>query len=164
MEGNAGQKGTSAVQVNTSSGIFNPKKLTPEQSVDFCGACHGSYWDINLNSVSDGVSKVRFEPYRLEQSKCWNKNDGRLTCIACHDPHKPLDKNASDYDHVCLSCHFTTATADSPTRSLHAKTICLVAKENCTTCHMPKVYVPAAYRSFPDHRIRIAKEGEAFPD
>ena len=31
--------------------------------------------------------------------------DSRLTCIACHDPHEPLVRDASFYDQECLSCH-----------------------------------------------------------
>jgi hypothetical protein len=183
---------------STPDRIFNPKTLTPEQSVDFCGSCHGSYWDITL-SGSSGPGNVRFQPYRLEQSKCWNKEDARLTCVACHNPHQEIDTNTSSYDHVCLSCHLngkTSATghpraeppAESPlgraspnqpatshpamasgspvvvAAATHAHSICPVATKNCTSCHMPQVYVPAMHRSFPDHRIRIAREREIFPD
>ena len=152
---------------NTDDAIFDPGKLTPEESVDFCGSCHGSYWDISL-SGSTGVNNVRFQPYRLEESRCWNKDDSRLTCIACHDPHKRLDTTAADYDHVCLSCHLTKMAtmqkAAAHKDSEHPGAACPVATKDCTTCHMPEVYVPAMHRSFPDHRIRIAREGEPFPD
>ncbi len=144
--------------------IFDPGKLSPEESVDFCGACHGSYWDITLDTAPSSESRVRFEPYRLEQSKCWSRNDARLTCIACHDPHKPLDTETTHYDRVCLSCHLTETKTVAASPGTHAKSVCHVAKNNCVSCHMPQVYVPAARRSFPDHRIRIAHNGEPFPD
>ena len=147
--------------------IFNPKRLTPEESVDFCGSCHGSYWDVNL-SGSSGEGNARFQPYRLEQSKCWNKNDARLTCVACHDPHKQVDSDPGSYDHVCLSCHVTKLSAAKAAVATAARNqpgaACPVATKNCSSCHMPQVYVPAMHSSFPDHRIRIAREGEPFPD
>lgn len=152
---------------NTQNAIFNPKKLTPEESVDFCGACHGSYWDISL-AGGNNIGKVRFQPYRLEQSKCWNKNDARLTCIACHDPHQQLDTVTTDYDHVCLRCHLNgtkaTGAALVALKKTHPGAACPVAKQDCVSCHMPQVYVPVMHHSFPDHRIRIAHEGEPFPD
>ena len=161
---------------NETEDIFNPKKLTPEESVDFCGSCHGSYWDVSL-SGSSGVGNARFEPYRLEQSKCWNKNDARLTCIACHDPHKEVETEASAYDHVCLSCHLTKGLKTRPAAMQKEKVVlsqnltqthpgaaCPVGTRECTSCHMPQIYVQAMHRSFPDHRIRIVRESEAFPD
>jgi hypothetical protein len=168
MEGNSSYASGKFPIVNTQNAIFNPKRLTPEQSVDFCGSCHGSYWDVSLSSIS-GVNKARYQPYRLEQSKCWNKDDSRLTCIACHDPHKQVDKLAADYDHVCLSCHLTQAAAVRSTSAAranktHPGAACPVAKRECTTCHMPEVYVPDMHRGFPDHRIRIERAAEPFPD
>jgi hypothetical protein len=163
-------------QQNEPLKVFNPKTLTPEESVDFCGSCHGSYWDVNL-SGSTGVGNARFQPYRLEQSKCWNKDDARLTCVACHDPHTEVDTDDGDYDHVCLSCHVLKPTKASvklkpaalegdpvTQEQTHPGPACPVARKNCTSCHMPRVYVPAMHYSFPDHRIRIVQDGEGFPD
>jgi len=149
---------------NQAALIFDPEKLSPEESVDFCGACHGSYWDVTLNTAFSSVSRVRFEPYRLEQSKCWNKNDARLTCIACHDPHKPLDTELSHYDQVCLSCHLSARGAVATSPEAQTRSVCPVSKSSCASCHMPQVYVPAAHRSFPDHRIRVPRDGVPFPD
>jgi hypothetical protein len=174
MEGASVESAAAVVSAeNTPDGIFDPKKLTPEQSVDFCGSCHGSYWDVSLVGIS-GTGNVRFQPYRLEQSKCWNRNDARLTCVSCHDPHKEVDSDAEDYDHVCLSCHLVKgaalkkAAAVKPSEThppqTHPGAACPVAKKACTSCHMPRVYVPAMHSSFPDHRIRVAREGELFPD
>lgn len=168
MQGLAENPTVKAPSENTQNAIFNPKKLTPEESVDFCGACHGSYWDISLSSIT-GVDKARYQPYRLEQSKCWNRDDARLTCIACHDPHKQVDTIAGDYDHVCLSCHLKASAKPTAAAAKAAKDhpgpACPVAKSDCTSCHMPEVYVPDMHRSFPDHRIRIARgENDPFPD
>jgi predicted CXXCH cytochrome family protein len=103
-----------------------------------------------------GVATVKAQPFRLEESKCWGNGDPRLTCFSCHDPHVALQKEATAYDHVCLQCHGTS-------EEKHLKT-CSVAKSKCASCHMPKVYVPEMHYSFTDHRIRIVREGEPYPE
>jgi Cytochrome c554 and c-prime len=142
-------------------GIFNSAHLAPADAVDFCGACHGTWWDVKLAGVK-GVSTARSAPYRLVTSKCWGKGDARLTCTACHDPHEQLQTDAAAYDKACLKCH-----ANSPESSKiasHLSPACPVATNRCTSCHMQKVYVPEMLDNFTDHRIRIVKAGEPFPD
>jgi len=143
------------------SAIFNPGDLLASDSVDFCGACHGSWWDVKLSGVT-GVASAKSAPYRLVTSKCWGTGDDRLTCIACHDPHRQLQTDAADYDPVCRSCHVTN-TAEKPSKD-HPGTACPVAKTMCTSCHMQKVYVPEMHANFTDHRIRVAHAGEPFPE
>jgi Cytochrome c554 and c-prime len=163
-----GRKHASAMQAaqlagvaEADSSIFNPERLLPADSVDFCGACHGTFWDVKLSKTT-GVSNVRSQPYRLESSKCWDRADARLTCIACHNPHLPLETEDTSYDHVCLSCHInvlgTKTTADHPGAA------CPAATKDCASCHMPKVFVPEMHANFTDHRIRIARKDEAYPD
>ena len=55
--------------------------------------------------IDAGVFNVRFAPYRLENSRCWAEGDSRITCVACHDPHKPLSHDVASYDANCLACH-----------------------------------------------------------
>ena len=142
--------------------MFNPETLQPADSVDFCGACHGTYWDVQLSKMS-GPATARSQPYRLESSKCWGtKPDARLTCIACHDPHLPLETETSSYDHACLTCHINARGAK--TTADHPGAACPVATKDCSSCHMPKVFVPEMHADFTDHRIRIAKKGEPYPE
>ncbi len=142
--------------------IFNPRSLTPVESVDFCGACHTTSADA-VEQKLFVPSNVRFPPYRLEKSLCWGvRGDQRLVCFACHDPHKPLVQEASFYDQRCLSCH-SAQSSQSPNRSESAPKICPKATANCTTCHMPKYYVPEMHAKFTDHFIRIVRAGEAYP-
>ena len=147
--------------VDTAGTIFNSATLKPADSVDFCGACHGTWWDVKLSGVR-GPSSARSQPYRLELSKCWGKGDARLTCIACHDPHQPLETDAAAYDAACLQCHLSSPsvkkTADHPGAA------CPVNTKNCVSCHMPKVYVPDMHANFTDHEIRIARAGETYPE
>lgn len=153
--------------------IFNPSDLSPTDSVEFCGACHGSWWDVKLAKVK-GVSTARSAPYRLVTSKCWGKGDDpRLTCTACHNPHEQLQTRPAAYDSACLECHAVrknsqglrhTADRQHTADATHLRAACPVASENCTSCHMQKVYVPEMHDMFTDHRIRIAKTGEDFPE
>jgi hypothetical protein len=147
--------------------IFDPSQLSPTDSVEFCGSCHGSWWDVKLAKVT-GPSTVRSAPYRLVTSKCWQQEgDPRLVCTACHDPHKELVKDQGSYDAACLRCHASSVTTHSSAErnvaGAHAPA-CPVAKQKCASCHMPQVYVPEMKSTFTDHRIRIVRPGEHFKD
>ena len=141
--------------------IFNPRHLNPVALVDFCGACHRTLDDV-YEMGATGIANVRFQPYRLEKSRCWGDGDVRLTCIACHDPHNQLNHDAGFYDEKCLSCH-VGAPLKKTSRD-HPGKACPVAKNNCVTCHMPQVVLPSMHAPFTDHRIRISRPGEPYPD
>jgi hypothetical protein len=140
--------------------ILNPGSLPPTASVDFCGACHRTWVDVTMHLPPNiGIIAIRFQPYRLEKSRCWGKDgDARITCIACHDPHRPLVHDLSTYDKNCLACHAGSAHAG---RSKAA--VCKVSTAKCVSCHMPKYVVPEAHASFTDHDIRIVHHGDPFP-
>jgi Cytochrome c554 and c-prime len=130
-------------------------KEKPADALDFCGACHGSFWDVVL-TVPKGAQTSRFQPYWLQQSKCWGENgDARLTCTACHDPHKPLETDPESYDKACLSCHPASNVKDVAKPSSRA---CPVSAKNCVTCHMRGVYSPEMHHTFRDHQIRIVRQ------
>ena len=137
------------------------KRMDAEQISDFCGQCHRTF-DTVLRNKWHGPAFVRIQPYRLELSKCFIGNDPRISCIACHNPHQPLNQNTASYDAKCVACHGDSKTA-SATPVAAAKT-CPVAKQNCTTCHMPKVELPGGHAQFTDHFIRVVKPGETYPD
>jgi len=141
--------------------ILNPGKLGPVDSVDFCGACHRTAWDVALASPV-GIANVRFQPYRLEKSRCWGKGDARLTCVACHDPHQQLVRDPSAYDKQCLSCHLSGSDAES-TRG-HPGKACPRSTSKCVTCHMAKYEIPGSHAQFTDHWIRIVRENAPYPD
>lgn len=140
--------------------IFSAKGLSPVDSVDFCGACHRTPLDVaELPAVNMGITNVRFQPYRLERSLCWGeKGDARITCIACHDPHKPLVLDTVSYDEKCLKCHANTGSAPSATQIAG----CTVGKSDCASCHMPKYEIPAVHAKFTDHYIRIVRSDSGF--
>jgi len=151
-----------------STQIFNPVSLHPPDSVDFCGACHATTWDVKLSGIK-GVSTARSQPYRLQKSKCWGNGDARLTCIGCHDPHKQLQMESTAYDANCLSCHsgsakIQAAGSQGQKMDMHAGKTCPVATKNCVSCHMPKVDVPEMHYAFTDHWIRVLRPGETYRD
>jgi hypothetical protein len=119
---------------------------------NFCGQCHRTWEEIALTGIRD-ITTLRFQPYRLQTSKCFDEDDPRISCTACHDPHVEVDTVAEHYDSRCLACHTAKAKPG----------LCKVAKKGCTNCHMPKLELPGAHHKFADHRIRIVRPGEKFP-
>jgi hypothetical protein len=140
--------------------IMNPGQLRPVDSVDFCGACHRTWWDITL-AGGMGLKSLRFPPYRLENSRCWGKGDARLTCVACHNPHRPLVRDDTAYDPRCLSCHVNSVGA-KPTAD-HPGAACPTARKDCVSCHMPKYKVTDIPVKFTDHQIRVVRAGDGMP-
>ena len=72
-------------------------KLSTEQISDFCGQCHRTWEDVAERGKLD-ITDIRFQPYRLIGSKCYDADDPRVSCLACHDPHHEPDRKWVDYD------------------------------------------------------------------
>jgi hypothetical protein len=124
--------------------IVNPRTLDAVDSIDFCGSCHATFWDVKL-AGERGIAALRSQPFRLQSSRCWSEtsaaaSDRRLACVTCHDPHQPLVRDTASYDDRCLSCH-----QGRP---------CKTGSANCASCHMPKYDVPGMHFQFTDHLIR----------
>ena len=133
--------------------IMNPRALTAVDSVDFCGACHATFWDVKL-ADERGIAALRSQPYRLQSSRCWSEGDARITCVACHDPHQPLVRDSGSYDARCQTCH---ASAGATPTATHPGRACKVGTANCSSCHMPKYEVPGMHFKFTDHLIRVVR-------
>lgn len=144
--------------------IFNPARLAPyELSQQFCGACHRS-WDQVMMMNMKGVGNVRFQPYRITYSRCYDPDDRRMTCTACHDPHKEVETNIAAYDANCLACHQVKSSAKTIKVANAKAAACKVGVQKCASCHMPKYELPGAHFKFTDHMIRVVKPGEAYPN
>jgi hypothetical protein len=159
-------KGSSAHLVDASAGEFGSappdlRKLSSENISSFCGQCHRT-WDMVIRSHWRGEINVRFQPYRLANSKCFDGTDPRISCIACHDPHQDIVRQDSTYDGKCLACHGESPHATTTTSA--AAKFCPIGKSNCVSCHMPKVKLPNGLMTFTDHQIRIVKPGEPYPN
>jgi hypothetical protein len=136
-------------------------KLSSEHISSFCGQCHRT-WEKVVMGGWRGEGDVRFQPFRLANSKCYDGADPRISCIACHDPHQDVVRQDSFYDSKCLACH--AAPTHPATASPGDARVCPVAKSNCVSCHMPKVRLPDGLITFADHQIRIVKAGEPYPN
>jgi len=145
---------------NAGRTILNPGRLAPSDINDFCGRCHRSTRDVLAANIRD-VRNVRFQPYRLENSRCYDPADARITCLACHNPHQNLLTDAGAYDAKCLACHMAQ---DGKRTARQTAPACKVGTQNCVNCHMPKVDLPGAHFAFTDHYIRIVHPGEPYPD
>jgi len=137
---------------------ITPEKLgrfDSEEMADFCGACHRTWQEIAANGPHD-INNVRLQPYRLVSSKCYESSmlDKRLSCVACHDPHREVERSVEFYDAKCRSCH---QPGQQRVRT------CPKANQGCVGCHMPKVDLPEAHFRFTDHRIRVVRAGESYP-
>jgi hypothetical protein len=138
-----------------------PRKLgemSAEDMSNFCGACHRT-WDAVVRLRTWGEVNVRFQPYRLANSKCFLGNDKRISCTSCHDPHADLVRDDAGYDRNCLACH-----AKAPAAGGVATKSCPVSDNKCVSCHMPKVELPGSHSVFTDHQIRIVHAGDRYPN
>lgn len=137
-------------------------RLNTEDISNFCGQCHRS-WETVVRSGWHDVMTVRFQPYRIANSRCFDGTDPRISCLACHDPHKPVVTDIASYDSKCLACHGASGSHPPASAPAGAKS-CPVATSKCASCHMPSVPLIRGRMVFHDHDIRIAKPGEPYPN
>lgn len=128
--------------------------MSTEDTSNFCGQCHRTWAEIASGGVL-GVANIRFQPYRLTNSKCYDSDDSRIACTACHDPHRELNRVDASYDSRCQACH---AGGKPGARA------CKVAKQDCVSCHMPKLAMPGSHYKFTDHEIRIQRANASYPN
>lgn len=155
--------------------IVNPGKLPADLQMDLCQRCHlqgtavpvygkdfydfrpgqrlNQTVDVFLPRSADSLQSfiMASQADRLRMSECFisSKNqDGALTCISCHDPHKAIHSlGERHYIQSCLNCHQDeeqkTCTKAGP-------------EENCMACHMPNSgSIDVPHVRITDHFIRI---------
>ncbi len=144
-----------------SPNIFNQGRLSTQDLSDFCGSCHRSWQQVAMMNL-EGIQDLRFQPYRLENSRCFDTTDPRISCLACHNPHHEVRTDAAFYDSKCLACHRSRGESVKLSAARTAPA-CPVSPKNCVTCHMPKYELPGAHFKFTDHDIRIVRAGAPFP-
>lgn len=142
--------------------IVNPARLSPDRSMEVCMQCHletsvpklphairrfdrGPFSYVPGQPLGDfsiafdrkpGTNKT-FEvaqgAYRLRQSQCFLKSQGKLQCTTCHNPHDvPRGEDAAaHYNQICRNCHAAQLERMASSTS-HA------AGADCISCHMPK--------------------------
>lgn len=134
------------------------KGLESEEVNQLCGKCHRTWEDVMSLRIR-GVNNVRFQPYRLTLSKCYDSSDARIGCVACHNPHENPASGAAAYDARCQACHATQIASGKAAAACRAGNTA-----QCSSCHMPKRELPGAHRAFTDHYIRVHRQGEPYPD
>lgn len=147
--------------------ITNPAKLAPEARDSVCLQCHllaaislvgarqfgrGDYsfrpgellsdYLVHLDIREYGQAEPeRFEinhhGYRLLKSECYQKSEGALGCISCHNPHVKPDSAAfkEQVAGVCSDCHSESESLHAPFPAIDFSTI---EKTACVDCHMPQ--------------------------
>ena len=141
--------------------IESLRGMGADEQADFCGSCHVTLAQ-GIFMGMEGLTTVRFPPYRLASSRCYDEDDARIGCIACHNPHENLVEDASHYDSKCLACH--ASNAGTAAGQAETKSACPVGREQCSRCHMPKHEIPGSHFQFTDHRIRVARPGDPYPN
>src|SRR5579884_187943 len=111
-----------------------------------------------------GILNVRFQPYRLQNSRCWSPTDPRISCLSCHNPHENLVADAGFYDSKCLRCHLIKEVKETNADPRRQAPACPVSSNGCIKCHMPRYEFPGGHYAFTDHDIRVATAGTSYPD
>jgi hypothetical protein len=122
--------------------------MTGAQMNAMCGECHRVQ-----SSAEDGSNLLdpwnsRHQPLLLAGSACFQKSNGRLSCITCHSPHRALEVKQSVYNAACSKCH------------ANPKHAAPIKDRACTECHMPLVRLNANL-AFANHRIAVYAPGDA---
>jgi predicted CXXCH cytochrome family protein len=87
----------------------------------------------------------------MHQSVCFQKSEGRLSCVSCHDPHgAPTAQDRDTYYRArCLQCH-SDRGCSAPAEERQAVT----KSDSCLVCHMPRSEAnDVPHTSTVDHRI-----------
>jgi tetratricopeptide (TPR) repeat protein len=113
------------------------------------------YFDFGSAADRDEKIEVNHHSHRLRKSKCYTASGGKLTCLACHDPHRKV--KATDrpdyYRSKCLQCHDIDDCAAEAMRTTHNP-----ATADCIACHMLEARPRDVTKvTITDHLIRRKK-------
>lgn len=123
----------------------NPSSMNGSAMNEFCGACHRMpVAGANVTADLNNPWNARHQPLMLAASRCFQASAGKLTCLSCHAPHAPLERNLASYNAACTGCH-PTVRHTTP-----------IANRPCAGCHMPAVRAQANL-VFASHRILLPK-------
>jgi len=148
--------------------IVNPGKLSPELELDVCKRCHmqgasvfeggdtpldwrpgkplssheNVFWPRQPDSTTHFI--MASHPDRLAQSKCflesWKEGSEfePITCVTCHDPHKPIEETRESLDATCSNCHDARPETASATLCTEPSVAAGTNTASCASCHMPE--------------------------
>jgi hypothetical protein len=136
--------GSGHAKTSKADAIANPGRLTAAELNELCGRCHRAPAAQSVQIDWAFAWNVRHQPVYLSRSTCFQRSNGALSCLACHNSHGALQREASYYNGVCVSCH----------EAAHSG----AAAGNCIDCHMPRVS-PQPPLQFTNHWIGIYGDG-----
>jgi hypothetical protein len=116
------------------------------ESVHRCAECHRRAEEQNPEDIrADNPEIARFQPVGLVQSACF-RGAPEMTCLSCHDPHRPLEDQDSLGIWQCVQCHNSAVNKGGDCSAGQ--------QDDCIKCHMPKVQGNSPLQ-FTDHWIRV---------
>lgn len=96
------------------------------------------HFDHAPGTGHEGKFEIVSAAYRLRQSRCFQKSEGRMTCLSCHSPHQ----RAGAISPKCASCHASVTGHPKPD------------SRDCASCHMPKRRTEdVVHVAMTDHKI-----------
>lgn len=134
--------------------LWSYRNASADTVMRLCGACHREPGAIPEEELDQSPDLARFAGTALAASRCYQKSEGRLSCLSCHNPHDRLSTDRRHYERVCRSCHSGASKADRP---------CPVQPSGpCVSCHMPTDHMPDPPEvKFHNHYIRVYGERQA---
>jgi hypothetical protein len=142
---------------------FGPERWTADSLLKMCGACHRLPSAAQSAQIrTDNPLLIRFQPVGLMQSLCYQKSNGKLSCVTCHDPHARTSTERISYDATCMSCH-AVGSGRSPAGEppgTNGKSCPVSPAARCVECHMPRLDGGQGI-TFSDHWIRVRRQGGA---
>lgn len=130
--------------------IVHPGKLARQRSIEICAQCHSGIgrslkppFSYRPSEPLDEYLKLDFrgehvlggvhtdnQLARLKMSQCFRASNS-MTCVTCHDPHRPERGKLSQFSERCLQCH-------SPDECRVHSEAGHAIQRRCIDCHMPK--------------------------
>ncbi|MGB1050135.1 MAG: tetratricopeptide repeat protein [Rhodothermales bacterium] len=166
--------------------IVNPAKLSAEREMDVCQRCHmqgasvfeggdtpldwrpgqplaahqNVFWPRQPDSLTHFI--MASHPDRLAQSACfkdsWEEDSAAepMTCLTCHDPHKPIEETREQVNATCQNCHSGQADTISALMCTDPTVVAGTNTATCASCHMPQAgSTDIPYIRITDHFIRV---------
>ncbi len=148
--------------------IVNPAKLSAEREMDVCQRCHmqgasvfeggdapldwrpgqplaahqNVFWPRQPDSLTHFI--MASHPDRLAQSACfkdsWEEDSAAepMTCLTCHDPHKPIEETRHQVNATCQNCHSGQKETVSALMCTEPRVVEGTNTATCASCHMPQ--------------------------
>jgi hypothetical protein len=154
--------------------IVDPERLNPARREAICEQCHlggsqrvlrrghgafdfrpglplAEFWRVLvLPEGGTRNNRVAGHVEQMHASQCFQRSEGQLGCVSCHDPHSlpPKGKKVDYFRARCLECHQKQGCA-VPVATRQKKT----PRDDCTVCHMPQEATDISHVALTDHRI-----------